>query len=311
MSKTPAIALIASSLLFVTRATLAQPGDDTAAPATAAPATAAEQDADVCTSSYEHAQVMMKPSPGQPARLVQAREQLHTCLRSGCKDWMVADCSRWLPEVDARIPTVVFSARNTAKRDLIDVRVTTPGGEELAARLDGRAIEMEPGEQSFVFVGPDGVKVERHVLVREGEKAQSVAAVFDATAEELAALSPATGTTAPAVDRGPRTSTSTLQYVGYGAAGAGVIGLGVGAVFGVSALMKKGDANCDASGECDDPHLSDARSAARTATIGFIAGGVLLAGGLSLVLFAPPRVNVVASAALRPGGGTFGIGGHW
>ncbi|MBX3222925.1 MAG: hypothetical protein KF795_20610, partial [Labilithrix sp.] len=239
------------------------------------------------------------------------RGELLTCLRSGCKDWMVADCSRWLPEVEARIPTVVFSARNTARRDLIDVRVTTADGKELASRLDGRMLETEPGEHTFVFVTPEGAQVERHVLVREGEKAQSVAAVFEAPAEELAALAPATGATAPAADRGAKTSTSTLQYIGYGAAGAGVIGLGVGAVFGISALMKKGDANCDASGECDEPHLSDAVSAARTATIGFIAGGVLLAGGVSLVLFAPPRVKVVASAALRPGGGTFGIGGHW
>ncbi|MBX3224594.1 MAG: hypothetical protein KF795_29030 [Labilithrix sp.] len=302
MSKNLAIALVAASLLVIPRSATGQPAES---------GSEGLSDAEVCSSAYERAQVSMKPSPGQPGTLLQARGELLTCLRSGCKDWMVADCSRWLPEVEARIPTVVFSARNTARRDLIDVRVTTADGKELASRLDGRMLEAEPGEHTFVFVTPEGARVERHVLVREGEKSQSVTAVFEAPAEELAALSPATGATANAADRGPKSSTSTLQYIGYGAAGAGVIGLGVGAVFGISALMKKGDANCDANGECDDPHLSDAVSAARTSTIGFIAGGVLLAGGVSLVLFAPPRVKVVASATPRLGGGTFGIGGHW
>lgn len=270
----------------------------------------------VCTESYERAQIAMKPRAGEgESTLLQARASLLTCMRSNCKDWMVADCSKWLTEVEARIPTVVFSARNTAGRDLTDIRVQNTSGEPLATRLDGRAIELEPGEHVFVFVAEDGTRVEKRALVREGEKAQSIAATFEASAEELAKargpLGP--GPTSPTRPDDPghvEKAPGTLQYVGYGAAGIGAVGLGVGAVFGLVSINKKSDARCD-DRYCDDAAaLSDAKSAAGVATVGFIAGSVLLAGGIALVLFAPSRtVRVEARAAASQNSAFYGIGG--
>lgn len=269
----------------------------------------------VCTESYEQAQVFMKPKSGdEDSTLLKARASLLTCMRSSCKDWMVADCSKWLSEVEARIPTVVFSARNTAGRELTEVQVQKTSGEALATKLDGRAIEIEPGQHLFAFVTEDGTRVEKRALVREGEKAQSIAAMFEASAEELAQVRAQNNPGGPGgpTDRGRfEKQPSTLNYVGYGAAGLGVVSLGIGTIFGVTAISKKNTANCDSNHVCDDLGAAeDAKSAAVVSTIGFIAGGALLVGGVALVLFAPANtVRVEARASVSPSGGFYGIGG--
>lgn len=267
----------------------------------------------VCSDAYEQSQIQMKPRAGDgESTLLKARASLLTCMRSNCKDWMVADCSKWLSEVEARIPTVVFSARNTAGRDLTEVQVQKQSGEALATRIDGRAIELEPGQYTFVFVTEDGTRVEKSALVREGEKAQSIAAMFEASPEELAKARGQNGVVGPT---GPTTrfekQPGTLQYVGYGAAGVGVVGLGIGAVFGLIAINKKSDAKCGSDNLCDKPEaLEDAKSAANVASVGFIAGAVLLAGGVALILFTPSKsVRVEARASANPNAAFYGIGG--
>ena len=274
--------------------------------------TALADEPNVCTDAYEQSQIQMKPRTGDgESTLLKARASLLTCTRSNCKDWMVADCSKWLSEVEARIPTVVFSARNTAGRDLTEIQVQKPTGEALATRIDGRAIELEPGQHVFVFIDENGTKVEKNALVREGEKAQSIVATFEASAEELAKARGQTGLLGP-VDRG-RTEThpGTLQYVGYGAAGVGVVGLAIGTIFGITAINKKSAADCKPDNLCENGDaLDDAHSAATVATIGFIAGAVLVAGGVALVLFTPSKsVRVEARAAGSISSAFYGIGG--
>jgi hypothetical protein len=274
--------------------------------------TAAAADEAVCKDSYEQAQVLMRPDQGGQSSLLEARERLRTCMRAGCKDWMIADCSKWLGEVEQRIPTVVFAARNTAGRDLTDVTVTSETGGPIVSKLDGRTVEMDPGERTFVFVEPGGGRRERRVLVREGEKAQNVVATFDATPEELASAELQHGApprSSAATSRG----SSTMRVVGYGIGGAGIVGLGLGAFFGFRAMSEKAKANCDPVEKlCDAEPLDTANSSASVATAGFIVGGMLLAGGIALVLLSPStRSRLDARASIGPSGGSFGIGGAW
>jgi hypothetical protein len=78
--------------------------------------------------------------------------------------------------------------------------------------------------------------------------------------------------------------------------------LGVGAAFGVTAIVENDDAHCNASRQCAPGPLSEARTDAVGADIGLIAGGVLLAGGFALVVLTPkgPRGTSLAVDA-RPG----------
>ncbi|MBX3234353.1 MAG: hypothetical protein KIT84_40535 [Labilithrix sp.] len=88
----------------------------------------------------------------------------------------------------------------------------------------------------------------------------------------------------------PPPSRSPQRTIGYAVGGVGVVGLVVGAAFGVSALSLKGDRDQRCTGGfCDQEGLEADRSARTNATIStvsFIAGGALLLGGAALVLTA-------------------------
>jgi hypothetical protein len=245
----------------------------------------------------------MRPNQAE-GKLLLARESLRTCLRSNCKSWMVADCSKWLSEVETRIPTVVFAAKDTAGRDLTSVRVTNADGSAIVETLDGRAVELEPGPHDFVFVGADGARVAHHALVREGEKAQAVLATFEAPP---APKPPPEAQPPVAPPPPPRRETPALRYVGYGATGLGAIGLGLGAVFGLITLSKK-SSDCDAKGFCTPGTRDSLSTTAAISTVGFVAGAALAAGGIALVLLTPASSHRV-EARLSPSGMT--IGGRW
>lgn len=277
--------LCIASIVFLARGAAAQPAPT--------PPSNPPSDADVCSESYEHAQEQMRPNQAE-SKLLRARESLRTCLRSNCKSWMVSDCSKWLGEVETRIPTVVFVAKDSGGHDLTAIRVTKPDGTAIVESLDGRAVELEPGPHDFVFVGPDGTHVEHHALVREGEKAQAVAATFRGSGE--------TKPVGPQEPIGPsrEAETPTLRYVGYGATAAGIVGLGLGAIFGLITISKK-TSDCDSTGLCDPGTRDSLSTTAAVSTVGFVAGGILAAGGVALILVSPSSSRRVG-ARVSPNG---------
>jgi hypothetical protein len=118
----------------------------------------------------------------------------------------------------------------------------------------------------------------------------------------------------------PPPPASTQRTIGYIATGAGAIGLLAGAAFGLTAISAKGDrdARCDANNLCDQEGLDkdkDARNAATVSTIGFIAGGVLTAGGLFLIFTSPKAPKAAppptAQAKIGVAGTSVFIGGRF
>lgn len=105
----------------------------------------------------------------------------------------------------------------------------------------------------------------------------------------------------------PSGSTGSAQRIaGIVVGSAGVIGLGVGVAFGVTAISKQNesdaDGHCDAANTCDDAGLAlrgDAISAATVSTVGIIAGGAALVGGVVLVLTAPSAPGPAAGVGSR------------
>lgn len=88
---------------------------------------------------------------------------------------------------------------------------------------------------------------------------------------------------------------SSLKTYGLVAGGIGVVALGVGTVFALNAKKKNNDSNSDCSGNvCGDAGFAarqDARSAGNAATVAFIAGGVLVATGVTLYVVGGPSKN--------------------
>jgi hypothetical protein len=283
------------------------------------PTVARADDTAACNAAYEQADLLVHSSAGD--KLLDAREKMRACASPTCKDWMVKDCSRWLSDLEPRIPTVVFSAKESDGSDLTQVNVSVDG-KVLAPQLDGHAIEMDPGARVFVFTAVGGrggggrarPRVEIRATVEEGEKAQRVAATFAKPGSADGSV------TSPDV-----TSSGAhppLRTVGFVVGGVGIASIAVGSVLGLMAISKNSDSNanghCDASG-CDATGTSlrnTALSDATVSTITFVAGGVLAAAGVVLVLTAPhAKAPTTGRLELRPAASPHGagldLGGSW
>lgn len=269
-------------------------------------------------------QCIAATSAAQDARaqgkLMSAREQLIACARDACPTVIRHDCAQWLGEVEASLPTVVLSARDASGHDVIDVKVSVDG-QARATSLDGKAMVIDPGAHTLSFVREGAPPFEQKVVIREGEKNRAInvelpgaAAAGTATASTATTQAPTDGGQAP--PPGPDTTPhgkSALPVVGLVIAGVGVVGVGLGAVFGGVAASKWSDAQtqCPASRGCAPGSTAyalrdDASSMATISTIAFVAGGVALAGGLTLFLVAPKHSGGVSAAvAPTPGGVLF------
>jgi|HubBroStandDraft_6_1064221.scaffolds.fasta_scaffold183803_2 hypothetical protein len=259
-------------------------------PLAAALAFGAEARADdrkACDAAYDQAQTYRDGN-----KLLQAREQMRICARATCPASMVRDCVGWLAETERAIPSVVVVATDAVNALVANVKVTVDGA-GAARPVDGTSWDIDPGSHTFTFAAADGTKVDKTVLVLEGQRSQRVAV----TLGQPTAPAPAPGpppqpaTPPPAAapaSPGPESPSagSPLKTIGYVAGGLGVAGLVVGGVFGAMALSTKGS-NCPTETTCAPGTASRALGQGTVSTVGFVAGGVLAAGGLTLVLLAP------------------------
>jgi len=97
--------------------------------------------------------------------------------------------------------------------------------------------------------------------------------------------------------------------LGWSALGLGAGGIAAGAVTGLMATDQFNAAGCDGSGQCPAGTSSDTLggiNSLRTAsTVAFVVGGVLAAGGITLLLLPPKKSNV---AYVTPYVGTTTLG---
>src|SRR5687767_14116999 len=56
-------------------------------------------------------------------RLKDARTSLHVCARATCPALVRSDCTQWLSEVEASMPTIVIRAVGARSEDIADVQV--------------------------------------------------------------------------------------------------------------------------------------------------------------------------------------------
>ena len=274
-------------------------------------------------------------------KLRAAQTSLQLCGSPACPAAVRNDCTQLLDDLMKRLPTLVFEARTAAGADLTAVSVFVDG-QPLADKLDGTALPVDPGEHSFRFESPRLAPVTTKLVIREGDRARRERITFAAAPAPVPAapvpvapvpvapvpvapvpVAPVTPPTPeqPKSTQVPSTtsssSTSTLRYVGIAATGVGVVGVGLGVIFGLRAKSKLDDSRTDPDGTgCNAQDFcgatgkalrSDAQSAATISTIGFIGGGVLLATGLGLVIFAPSdKKSTTASLTPLLGNGTGG-----
>lgn len=117
-----------------------------------------------CADAYAEAQTSM-----QAVSLIKAREQLKVCARDSCLALIRKDCVTWLDEVNAGIPSVVVAAKGKDGQEVFDVRVSV-NGNEVASKLDVKAIELDPGTFTMRFEHEGLPPIEQEVTLRQGQK---------------------------------------------------------------------------------------------------------------------------------------------
>jgi hypothetical protein len=252
-------------------------------------------------------------------KLREARSKLALCVAAACPGVLREDCAQKLGGVTTRIPSVVFAAKDGAGNDLTEVRVAVDGA-PLVDRLDGTAVELDPGEHRFTFESGGLPVVTRSFVVREGEKGRHELVVLKApgkapVSRETAGEAPVEHADAPS---SPPDSTGDGQRtIGLVLGGAGLVGVGAGVVLGLltkstydHAIQTEcsGSPNgCSAQGAQDG---STAHSQATMSTVAFVAGGLALGAGAVLYVTAPKR-GVSVGANVGPGAAQLQVGGSW
>lgn len=208
-------------------------------------------------------------------------------------------------EADARARAAALEPKLVTL--VIDVSPTTTSLSNLTVKRDevlvgrvqwGSAIPIDPGKH-IVVASADGKQPwQTEVTVLDTVKTTKVL---------VPALENAAPTAKVPADATVSSSTGgTQRTVGLVVGGAGIVGLGLGAIFGLRSISRHDDdqAHCDANSLCDATGVAirnEARDAGNISTAAFIAGGVLFAGGMVLFLTAPRASSTRTALGFGPG----------
>jgi hypothetical protein len=221
-----------------------------------------------CNTAYDQTQTLRRDGKLQAARV-----EALVCLRDVCADFVRADCTRWLGEIEAAQPSVVFEVQDTKGNSTSAVRVSLDGQPWLND-LDGKSRPIDPGQHAFRFELDGATPIEQTVQIVEGDRNRKFAVSFAPKSAPVDIPKPAPPPAS--ADRGPRVWPWILGASGIVASGV-AIGLGAGSAKQSSAwhaLCPGG--TCPSSLSKEDTAAVTSESS-RAQTLG-VLGGVL--GGL-------------------------------
>jgi hypothetical protein len=135
------------------------------------PPLARAEDTSACTKSYESAQILKKKR-----EYISARSELLACIRE-CPPVVQRECGQWLESIDAVAPSIVIHAE-AAGEDRTEVRVELDG-KVIAEKLDGKGIDVDPGQHEFKFTLAGFPQVRKNLLVHDGEQLRVVHVAFE------------------------------------------------------------------------------------------------------------------------------------
>lgn len=132
----------------------------------------AKKDKDACVEDYTKGKEL-----AEAAELRASRERFAKCAKASCGGFIQQECGHHYTQLDSDIPSVVpFVTDETGTpRALVAVKVD---GALLTSRLDGHALQVDPGKREFSFETDDGVFATRKVMVLQGQHNIPVKAVL-------------------------------------------------------------------------------------------------------------------------------------
>jgi hypothetical protein len=205
-----------------------------------------------------------------------------------------------------RIPSIVIDDPTFDSTPGLELR---RDGLPLGGAQLGAPIPSDPGPHTITAKAPGRVPWETRVVLVEGGSTVKVSVPSLGVAE--VASTPPPSAPQPVADA-PRRGLGPQRIASIVAAGLGVVGLGLGAGFGLAAKSKNDSANeaCPSVACSNENAVAESAAAIRDghiATAAFIAGGIALGAGV--VLWVTAKTPARTEARLGPG--SIQIQGAW
>jgi hypothetical protein len=211
--------------------------------------------------------------------LLIAREQLLLCAQSGCPALVSNDCTAWLAEVEASLPTIVLAVRGADGRDLSEVRVSV-NGRALTQRLDGKAIAIDPGSYELSFEAAGHAPLNTQLTVHQAEKNRIVRVQLARSADA-------------------REEQAGIPMLSYVLGGVAIAGLGTFAYFGLRGTSEHSDAKESCAPDCPQSKVDDIERAYAIADVGLGVGIASAAAAVIVYFVAQPSERAEHTAQLN------------
>lgn len=212
-----------------------------------------------------------------------AREALLVCAAETCPAVIQHDCVGWLADVDARTPTVIFSAKTSSGKDVPGATIVIDGGKNVSA-TSGRAIRLDPGEHVFRARSGESNGAEEYVVLREREKDRAITLVVD----------PARPTTSPASVPASSRAIPALSWI---LGGVSLASLGVFAFAWADGVSTIGDLEDTCAPRCTDAQVDDARGPLRIGRVALGVSVVTAAAAAAVYFLTPPKPSPSTTAS--------------
>jgi hypothetical protein len=251
-------------------------------------------DVDACLAAHEQGQIARKHD-----KLLDARHAFTMCAVDACPKLARDDCSTWLGEVDALVPSIELSVKDSNGAPVPSARCTVDGS-PIEAPVEARAIPLDPGPHAL-HCEADGVPpVERALAITAGEKRRRVEIVFDATKPS----STATATATPTSTALPKPPPSPVPLFIVG--GVALAAFATFAYLGETGVSTEDNLRATCKPSCQASAVSAVRTRYNVADV-FLGAG-LVATGITAWLYFSRRAPTSSDArigiqALSGGGG--------
>jgi hypothetical protein len=212
--------------------------------------------------------------------------------RAVAAEEIVGEVEPLLPKLVIRVAPQANAASVNVLRD--GVRIETPAW--------GVPVPVDPGEH---IVSAEASGKQRWSTTTRADVKQTVEVTVPVLRDAPVSTQPAPGARAPAVEATePRAEgTSVQRVVALTVAGVGIVGLGIGTVYGLGARSSWNDSQRTCVSDVCDPEghrlAEEASAQATVSTIAFTAGTVLLIGGIVLWITASSRPSPTRSGAVH------------
>jgi hypothetical protein len=168
-------------------------------------------------------------------------------------------------------------------------------GEVVGPAQYGIEVPLDPGKHTLEATAPGKAPWTKTIDVPVADKTTvAIPPLEDAHAEPPPSPVPSDTKPEPPAPGATHATLGTQRLVGIGLGGGGVLGVLIGSIFGGLALSKlnasNGPGECAADNHCSESGASlryAAQDRATVSTVGFVMGGLLLAGGAATYFTAP------------------------